>query len=182
MKISSFLNSKVSIKRINGMDSRGVALVELTVILPVLIMLVFGLSEVCRVISAKVEMDRVTYEAGTKLASLSSLEQGKYTNLASDSKCDASNPTKVTTNTCAKHLSAQKRLKDLFKANSDLAVDIDKATIETEFTAHTASPTKKDDTVRVMVKADLVINGMFFKAKIPMSTEVILPYLFEIKA
>lgn len=164
------------------MDSRGVALVELTVILPVLIMLVFGLSEVCRVISAKVEMDRVTYEAGTKLASLSSLEQGKYTNLASDSKCDASNPTKVTTNTCAKHLSAQKRLKDLFKANSDLAVDIDKATIETEFTAHTASPTKKDDTVRVMVKADLVINGMFFKAKIPMSTEVILPYLFEIKA
>lgn len=158
---------------------RGVALLELAISLPVLVLLFLGLVDVSNMLINYMSMSQVADEAVRTLSAVPSLKATASDVTSFDTATIAACTTNPASNNLCGHLLAHRRVQYLAELLRLQNVDSAALQIKTRYQGGIASAAAtENDTVRVEITA--TFNGIFFFLNnFPISVRAQGPYLFE---
>ncbi len=152
-------------RSVGDLNCKGIAFIELAIVLPLILLLIIGTVDVGRALIAYLELTRVVYEGARLAGVVTGLESGQsvYTN-----PCPPASP--VATNHCLIH----QRVNFLFQNAYQLNKFLHNERIETSYVPITTDPVNQGF-VTVTVRADF--QSMFSFLTIPIRSTMTGPYL-----
>lgn len=140
-------------RRITDRTERGQAMIELAIVVPVIVMILFAVIQFGSSLGTKLDLEQISNEGVNTLNRLAELEQGTFLNLTPSGSCGGTLGAPAETK-CPGQLFAQQRISFLL---SLMNIPLDNINIETGYnptmTAPPGTPGPLEDTVWVRITA-----------------------------